>query len=242
MLHLSVNELESLARKAALGAGLDHGHAHEAAQSLLRLMAAGLDGVPTLVRALQAWTGGASGRVTPQWEGHACRLRSAGSQPPCVLQVAPALRDFASLMGTRSHMERIEVLNIAGPGWTIGQFAAGPWPGGRTLYSFEPGGTPIRWAVRATGVEGRLIATGDVDNSGPADLMVVDSGALLETDAAGTGPERTLETDPKRLCEQGVVIDSANYDALKYYFDLTLVPDSDTSRRQGAGAGLVDSD
>lgn len=233
-MHLSVNELETLARKAAVGAGLDYGHAGEAARCLVRLVAAGFDGVGMLTRALQAWSAGDTGPLMQSPGGG--RLVPAGERPACVLYAAPAIRDFAQTMSAASSLDRIEVPGVPLPGWTVGQALAGTWPAGLTLRCTEPGSSAVRWTVENT--RGQvLVRDGRIDARDIGDLVLSRAGK----DGAST-PARTLAPDMSRLYEQGVEVEPADYDALRVYFDLTLVPDSEASRQHGAGAGLVDTD
>lgn len=238
-MHLSINELESLTRKAAVGAGLDHGHAGEAARSLLWLTAAGSPAAAMLVRALQAWTGGATSPLLCRQSAGVCRLDPARNRPACPLHAAPALRDFAQLLAAGRY-PRIEAARVAQPGWIVGQMAAESWPAGWTIHCLETEGAAPRWRASLTAACSAPTVAGDIDHPDPANLVV--TGADARGDAQAPGPARTLGADLPSLIDRGVDVDSADYDALRHYFDLTLVPDSDASRRHGAGAGLVDTD
>lgn len=242
-LHLSVNELESLARKAVVGAGLDHGLAREAAQSLLHGLAAGIDLLPDLVQALQTRTAGDTGPLVRSGHGGAaCRLAPARGGPACALDAAPALRDFAMLMHTDERFDQIEVHRVARPRWMIGQLVAERWHAGLCFRCLETGGGPLRWILRIAADDSDPTIAGNIEDDRPADLLVTPGIDGDPPGDAAPSRARVLSPDLDSLYSEGISINPAHYDALRVYFELTLVPDSELSRQHGAGAGLVDTD
>lgn len=237
MKRISVNELESLVRKAAVGAGVDHGYAQEAAQSAVWLAAAGIDCLAGLARALESWSRGESGPVTADREHRTCTLQTASGMPAGALYAAPAIRDFAELMLKTRGFDRIEARNVELPYLTLGQLARRSGTIPLTVTCLDPGAATPRWTARISGNRsaGGVDVDGDVRHDGPGDIRVMRSN---ERDPCGT----PLAVDVEALFAERLSIAPQHYDTLGRFFSFTLVPDSDESRRHGAGAGLVDSD
>lgn len=232
-MRLSVNELEALARKAAVGAGIEHGYAREASRALVWLQAAGIDAVPGLVAALQAWAHGSSALVSADRRGGLVVIAAGGGRTASFLYAAPALRDFAAALEPGG---RIEALNVEQPGFALALLACPPSMGERVVTCTDPGTDAVLWvAALAAGKPPRM--RGEPGDGSPGDLSV----SCMPFTAVTTA-ERPLAIDMQGLFARGVVLDGTDYETLERFAGLTLVPDSEASRRHGAGAGLVDSD
>lgn len=243
-MRLSVNELEILARKAAVGAGVDYGYAVEAAQSLVWLRAAGVDCVAGFLDCLRAWVDGGTAQVTPAYDQDRCILSGPPGQTASALYAAAAVSDFSTLMIKESHFSRVEVRNVELPCLVLAQLARQPWAGGLAVRCLEPGGAPERWTalIRARREAPTVSVAGDV-TGGRSALVRVAAGELSHPAAGGPAPaEAVWAPDFRALFARGASIEPDHYEALRQFYDRTLVPDSDASRLRGAGAGLVDSD
>jgi hypothetical protein len=108
----------------------------------------------------------------------------------------------------------------------------------------EPGGAPQRWTalILVCRDAWTVSVAGDVAGRRPAHIRVAvaqpSRPAMIDVE-----PGETVSTpDFRALFARGVSIETDHYEALRQFYDRTLVPDSESSRLRGAGAGLVDSD
>lgn len=237
-MRISVNELEILARRAAVGAGIEHGYAYEASISLVWLCAAGVDCIPGFVDALRARAEERSGRVAASRLAGTVALNAERGRRASALYTAPTVRDFTAIMEDDARLARIEARNVEQPYFVLARLAGHPPARGMMVRCTEPGAETVRWTASLPGEsgKGRIRVRGDIRDAGAADLSVVRSPV------GDRGADGVLEPDMEALFARGVAIDRPEFHALKRFVSLTLVPDSDASRRHGAGAGLVDSD
>lgn len=238
-MRISVNELDILARKAAIGAGIDYGYASEAAQSLTWLYASGIDAIQGYIHALQAWSSGKTNPAVASRVNDTCTIKPAKAGSVCVLYAAPAARDFLQVINRTGHHGRIELKNVDNPLFVLAELAREQSAKPAIIRCTEPGQTTTRWATRLSNAppDYAVHIDGDVRHASPADMLVRPDN---QSDATKT--RTTLTTDPDSLFRLGITIEATYYDALKAFLNLTLVPDSEESRKHGAGAGLVDSD
>jgi len=243
-MRLSINELETLARKAAVGAGVDHGHALEAARALVWLCATGTACLPGFVAALNAWWRGETGTVVSSGDESMLVLGTADERPACPFYAAPAARDFAGTVVQGRAFRRIKVVNVVQPCLVLARLALDQSIGNVHIQCLEPGTTRVRWdALRPQTAPGSgSTVIGDVLDDRSADILLDPLPALAVEAGGSTRTRHRLAPGMEHLFARGVAVDTGTLEALKGFYELTLVPDSHASRRHGAGAGLVDSD
>ena len=105
MIHLSLTETESLAAKAARGAGLSWGMAEEAGMATRWLQAQGLPGPAILLAHLTEIDGAAWQTLAPHIHPH--RWASATGGPLCPLATGATLSDHAALITTPLTLQAI---------------------------------------------------------------------------------------------------------------------------------------
>lgn len=216
---VSLNELEVVAHKAALGAGLPVGHAEEAARFAGWLARAGFEPARALRDDLAAFEQGRAERCATWCLPPLCDGLAAGpvEGPARVVLAVPLLA--AAAVATAA--------NDLGLSLCARWSAAG---GGRVLVA----GSPERIELRAETPE--LPARG-----GPA-AVVFAAGWPGESRPA---LPLQLDTDRffaarRRLVEQGVEVAEEAWGELRALAARTLVPASERSRLSGAGAGDID--
>jgi hypothetical protein len=215
----AMNEIETLVRKAAIGAGLDPGRADDLAAAGLWLAFRAFPVCELVHRALAAGPGEPL-RLSADGTTAECPLTSAAHSGPAVLDLLLAkppgfrvvLNDLdelrllvalAAVMATR-HQQRFRL----------------EW--GETLLPIGPGANPAAAAVTAGAVRR---------------LSAIRAPAAARPGAAAPDPAETSVTryDPDATTDTG-------WAALQVMAARTYVPASEQSRRSGAGAGLNDND
>ncbi len=216
---LSMTELETLAAKAARGAGLEWGLAEEAGVAVRWLQARGFDGADLLIRHLKHNTGGCWRDMAPVIEKRV--WSSAGSHPLSPITAGTTLGDYATLPDGLE-AGPIDLLKVDGPGLLL------PFLSGLSHLLGKP--CAMEWAgnrivVFGNDVHSRTSTTTDI-------LTDCADVRIFQPDAANTA---TLVTPRVRK----IAIDTLRgLDALAMS---TTVPASEQSR-QGAGAGTSDND
>ena len=238
-MRVSVNELETLAKKAAVGAGIHYGYASEAAQSLVWLSATGIDAIPGYVHTLRAWSSGKTNPVAVWCTAHASTIKASKGTRASVLYAAPAARDFLQVITRTARPGGITIDNVDHPSFVLAELAREPTMAPTLIRCTEPTQSDVRWIARLPGEQDPdlIHIDGDLRNPNPADVLVTPASP---SDA--NQPQTTITTDTRSLFCRGVDIDPTHYEVLRTFLNLTLVPDSEESRRHGDGAGLVDSD
>lgn len=214
---VSLNEIETLARKAAAGAGLPVGVADDFGAAVRALAEAGAPAERLAAKALGSLDAGAV-RPAPRRDGAVWRLAPSSDAALSAAASAPTAADLACAFCSDPDggvvLEAVDVPEIV-----IGALAAS---GGD--FTVEYGGRQLR-------VSGGEI--GPLSGAPGADTpvaMAIRSGA-----GAGDGLRRTVPTE-------GVPADRTAWEALERYAARCLVPESEGSRLRGAGAGLLDAD
>jgi hypothetical protein len=243
-MRLSVNELETLARKAAVGAGVDHGHAFEAARALLWLCATDTPCLPGFVAALHARSQGETGTIISTGNESMLVLNTADGRPACPFYAAPAARDFAGTVVRERAVRRIKLANVVQPCLVLARLAMGQGIGNMRIRCLEPGTKTVRWDALCPGNASRsgTAISGDILDDRAADILLDPLPVLAVEAGHAHRSRRRLAPEMEHLFARGVAVDSRTLVALKGFYERTLVPDSHASRRHGAGAGLVDSD
>lgn len=217
-MNASLNEIESLCKKAARGAGMSWGLAEEAGKAARWLSAHGLNGPRVLAEQLRRDDGVASQELAPvvcegTWHGATLLM--------CPLIAGATLSDHAHLLGTTG---QILLSHVSSP---------------QLLIPFVSG------MARRLGVP--------IDLSWPGCALGFDSqgNVFLNNNAEGLGHERaasvccTLATTPasegRALGGPTPPVAGPVLAYLEALADRTYVPTSESSRLQGAGAGLSDN-
>lgn len=216
-MHASLNEIESLCKKAARGAGLSWGLAEEAGKAARWLSAHGLDGPGVLATQLRQNDGCAYQQLAPDvsaepWQvpGHAL----------CPLIAGATLSDHAYLLRSNG---RIELRQVAHPqlllpfasatARQLGLWLELSWNG--CCLKFSPSGEA--WLVHAQNLGAATAAQVRCACAAP--------GGILGKPLAGSIPD--LGDSPQH--------------ELDHLAARTYVPASEASRLLGAGAGLSDN-
>lgn len=215
----SLNEVESLARKAARGAHLPWGIAEEAGKVTRWLCAAGLPGGEALAGLLRRNDGVPLDVLSPVETG-AAQWRAAGGGVLCPLLTGAALCDLAGDLGAR----RVP-LNLGATAYPLllvpyvvmvaeatRADCAIAWPGARLSHG------PEGCAIDAT----------------PERLLQPEVAQVLITFEAVTA-------QPLHRAYRAAITKAA-FDALGALAHRTYAPETETSRLAGAGAGLTDND
>jgi hypothetical protein len=213
---VSRNEIESLALKAARGAGLSWGLAEEAAAAAAWLAEHDLPWAGTLADVL----GRQEATCRPRIAGDAIAPSRAGCRL-CPILTGALLSD----LGARSRS--IEVRDVLGPLW-LAPFAA-RWAG------------PDR-AVRVSWMEACL----SIGEGGLADEDAAAGTALAAPFASrveiAPACAAALARPRRRAGHAGYLVPDEPWRALQALEHRTYVPASARSRLSGAGAGLLDND
>jgi len=214
---LSLNEIESLARKAARGAGLDWGLAEEAGKATRWLCAAGWPGAEILAKNLSRIDGVSYNRLRPAdtdgiWTAPDGRL--------CPLIAGAALLDRSSAIAD-------------------GEIRLGPIGCPMLLIPY------LAWVADRTGATLGIAWPGVQITRGKGETHVtIQSFAALtapEVQSVRAGPARQRASRQISRAYRAE-IPSGAHRALEALAHRTYAPDTPESRLAGAGAGLRDND
>lgn len=221
MLEVSLNEIESLALKAARGAGFDWGLADEVARAARWLAARDLPWAGSLAAILEVNAAGRLGGFL--WTGSDIATIAADLDS-CPIRGGACLCDFVRVL------PRLSLPRTLQPLWLL--------PFADTASNLT--GVPIglRWSERhmVVGPDGAFRAFAQsmqhLSTVSRADLTIEmepgeASGLPLERWATGAASRTVSRSDWRRL---------------QHFEHLTYVPASETSRLTGAGAGTKDGD
>jgi hypothetical protein len=213
----SLNELETETRKAIRGSGLSWGLSEDGSRAVRWLAAHGVDPLPALRDILDRHDRGTIAT--------AFRLADHGGwradAPICPITLGVTICDFADRLATDGCVAGpvARPLLLAPLVATAAQFL------GRPLHLDADG---MRIVLTADGDPSGDLSSLDVpDAAGIRCAVVADRLPLSQVKAAST---RGIETDPQAWAQ------------LATYVHRTYVPASERSRREGAGAGLIDND
>jgi hypothetical protein len=218
----SLNELEAEAKKAIRGAGLSWGLSEDGAKAVRWLAAHGRDPLPALTDVL--------GRYDRKAIATELKLTEAGrwqaGAPICPIVLGVTLSDHADRLPAQA-------------------FTAGPAAQPVLLIAFAARAARfLKRALRLDLAGSQFVLTevgdplGDLPSIGIADLSDVRCEVLPERLALS--PAQVLAAKPAST--GGIAVDPASGARLSTYVHRTYVPASERSRREGAGAGLIDND
>ncbi len=213
---VSRNEIESLALKAARGAGMSWGLAEEASVAAGWLAEHALPWADTLASALaQAHT-----TSRPQIVGHAITPSHPGTRL-CPIMTGALLSDLGQPIST------VEVRDVLAPLWLAPFLSSWTWPDR---------------AVRLGWGEAHLLvaqsAMSGVDTALGAALAV----AFASRVAIGMEPNDHLTQLRPQRAGSGYLVPDDAWRMLGQFERRSYVPASAQSRIAGAGAGLLDND
>lgn len=214
----SLNEIESLARRAARGAGLDWGLAEEAGKAVRWLSAAGWPGGEALAALLEARD--QSGQIAPRPEIADGRWRSQRG-PLCPIATGAALGDRAAEIATDKGM----ILGPVAQPILLVPFIAS---------SADATGTPLR-----IGWPGAVVSRGDgetrADITDRAALTLAQTDEVIITPGHASGGGRITRAWRGDMAQEAAK-------TLADFASRTYAPATPESRLSGAGAGLTDND
>lgn len=213
----SLNELEAETKKAIRGAGLSWGLGEDGSKAVRWLAAHGVDPLPALSDVLGRHDRGAIATGFTLTEAGAWRADA----PICPITLGAALCDHAASLA--------DMPCVAGPvarPLLLAPFAAAA---ARILRK------PLRLYVN--GAQVVLTAQGDVSG----DLSALDVADAAETRCAVIAEPMPV-ADAKRPSTRGIAADPQAWAQIEAFVHRTYVPASERSRREGAGAGLIDND
>ncbi|MET0277228.1 MAG: DUF3726 domain-containing protein [Pseudorhodoplanes sp.] len=213
----SLNELEAETKKAIRGAGLSWGLSEDGAKAVRWLAAHGIDPLPALDDVLARHDRRAIATELKYTETG--RLR-AGS-PICPIVLGATLSDHAYHLLAHT-------------------FTAGPVAQSVLLIPFVAGAARFLKRTLRLDLDGmQLVLTEIGDPVG--DLSAVGAGNLPEVRCQILTGRLPLSS-PRPASSAGIDVDPNSWSRLSAYVHRTYVPASERSRREGAGAGLIDND
>jgi hypothetical protein len=217
ILDASLNEVETLAAKAARGAGLPWGLAEDAAKAARWLAAFGLPWPETLLRLLAARNDAA---ITAVEAATSIRLSAAGgSLSPLIC--GPHLGDRAADLAAIS----VHLVKVATPLWLLPFAAQAAFAARR----------PVR--LRSSPADVLVERRRCVLLRGSPEALAGDDPVSV-TCEAGTGEHDGIDLAPVDRARVPV----ETWEALEALAARTYVPASERSRALGAGAGATDND
>lgn len=210
----SLNELETETKKAIRGAGLSWGLAEDGSKAMRWLAAHGVDPLPALRDVLDRHDRCTiATRFAPTDPG-AWRADA----PICPIMLGAALCDHAAR----------------------GPCIAGPVARPLLLAPFVAFAARVLRKPQRLDVNGtQIVLTGAGDPAG--DLPALDIPVAAEVRCAVIA-ERMPVAAVKRASTRGIAADPQDWARIEAFVHRTYVPASERSRREGAGAGLIDND
>ena len=210
----SLNEIEAEVKKAVRGAGLAWGLAEEGAKAARWLAARAIDPMPAVIDVLDRHAGGngISTAITLTDDGH-----WKAPAPLCPITFGATLCDHARAIIAGGTMAG----PVARPLLVIPFAARAARLLGRTVSLAMDGDTL------------QLSARGE-PGSWPVDRPDIAAFRCVATDDAAMAMQHMIASD--------IAIAADRWARLQAYAGRTYVPANERSRREGAGAGLIDND
>jgi len=211
----SLNEIETLSRKAARGAGLSWGLAEEAGKAARWLTAVGLPG-PQVLADLLTRNDGADYETLCPMEADEGRWVARGGTL-CPLISGAVLCDNAQRLGTGD----LTLGRTAAPMLLLPYLDAAARQCGSSL--------TVRWNGTTVTLGNNAQAMGDSLDTPMADQITIASSTAEK--AANPLPQHNRGDMPANVAQ-----------CLKAFAERTYAPETEESRLSGAGAGLTDND
>lgn len=234
--HVSMGEIEFVVTRAAFGVGAPFGIAEDFAYAVQAAARFGIDPMPAALACLSHLDREPGSRQLTVAECGTEVILSGPSRLSAVF-TGPSLSDFGHLPQFRKTV--IRALNVDHPLLVAAAQVSGrmknciiEWPDAQVILD-----------------EQRVIQLNFTDEDrlqapGPVNLKI--RSAVPDTIAYNDSRRRfdaaTLETEARRIACEGVLVDTDAWAGLVEFFNRCLVPSSEQSLLDGAGAGLVDRD
>lgn len=214
----SLNELEAETRKAIRGAGLPWGIGEEGSKAARWLAAHGADPLPALSDVLERHDRGAN--ITAAFTLTDDGRWHAGA-PICPIALGVALCDYADRLDDRACV-------------------AGPVARPLLLAPFVA--TAARILKRPLQLEVKDIRVVLNERGDPScDVSVLDIPDVSEIRCV-VASRQPSASQVRPASTHGIATDPKSWQRIAAYVHRTYVPASERSRREGAGAGLIDND
>lgn len=214
----SLNELETESRKASRGAGLPWGLAEEGGKAVRWLAAHGVDPLPALADVLDRHD--RRERITSAFTRTEAGRWTADA-PLCPIVLGATLCDDADRL-------------------TAHAFVAGPVARPSLLAPFVATAARILGSPLQLEVDGRQIML-DQRGAPSGDLAMLDLPDADEIRCVVIA-DQLSRSNGKAASMRGIDTDPQSWQRIASYVNRTYVPASERSRREGAGAGLIDND
>lgn len=219
-MHVSLNELDGLVRKAARGAGLAWGQAEEAGKGAWHLAALGHDPTPALTDLLE--THDRAGLATGI-DAEGAVWRAADGRDLSALLAGPALSDFAFALGRGTTLTLLRLL------YPVLLLPFLMWVARDLNRPVTLRAGNARWTVNPVG--GLSVALSELAAiQGP---LTVQAGPARDS----AEPQGSLPAGEPASCWPGLEVDPAVWARLERLAARTYVPASEQSRARGAGSG-----
>ena len=214
-MNFALNEVEAMAKKAVRGAGYGWGMAEEAAKATRMLCALGLDGVAALVASLTYLDGRSLPDVRPsQLSGEWCGQKG----PLCPLSTGAALSDSVHIWAEKGK----QITNISVPVLLVPFTMNAARHLGKTL--------TLTWDDSCVVTDGLVVD------------WLLDQDSMKNKSANWAMVRVGGRVNSRRILHSRSVPDASDWRKLCDFAECTYAPDTDESRRNGAGAGLTDND
>jgi hypothetical protein len=213
----SLNELEAEIRKAIRGAGLSWGLAEEGSKAARWLAAHGVDPLPALRDILDRHDRGAN--ITATFTLTETGPWRAGA-PICPISLGVALCDNADRLATT-------------------KLVAGPVARPLLLAPFVATAARILKRPIQLDVNGLRVVL-DERGDPSSDVAAMNAPDAAEIGCAVAG--QPVRSHARPASTHGIAADPRSWERIATYVHRTYVPASERSRREGAGAGLIDND
>lgn len=236
-MHISLSELETTLRKAALGAGLSLGLGEEASLAAKWMALNGIASLSTFADALDAVDGGRSGRFDADLAIAGTFVASGAGLSLSALYAAPSACDLleaAALSGNDPGAVTLTAIDFPAVVLCDALAVSARMEGGIRLAWQARGGKAIEVVCRGGCLDLEKGVSGDLTTPGPVDLSMT----LAEQES---GADRPSSADCT-FRMNGIIVDDACWSRVLAYAARCLVEATDASRLTGAGAGVVDSD
>lgn len=236
-MHVSLSEIETTLRRAALGAGLSLGLGEEAGLAAKWAAINDIASLSTFADALDAIDGGRSGRFDTDLAADGTFVARGEGLFLSALCAGPSACDLleaAALSGHGPGAITMTAVDVPAVVLCDALAASERMNSGIRVAWQARGGTAVDVVCRGGGPDLRKGTPSDLEALGPVELSL----ALTEEEP---GAARPVSAGRTALME-GVTVDDACWSRLLAYAARCLVEASEASRLTGAGAGVVDSD
>lgn len=236
-MRISLSELETTLRKAALGAGLSLGLGEEAGLAAKWMAINGIASLSAFADALDAVASGRSGRFDADLASAGRFVASGAGSSLSALYAGPSACDLleaAALSGDDPGVVNMTAVDLPAVVLCNALAASARMKRGIRVTWQAPGGKAIEVLCRGGRLDLEKGVSGDLTAPGPVELSM----ALTNHEPSVARPGGVGRAVPVN----GITVDDACWSRVLAYAARCLVEASDASRLTGAGAGVVDAD